>query len=157
PEPLEQMVRTQTDWPGIERNLAAGRLAALSVSTTQIRSGKTVVFVQRREGGVPAWSRDPTAVARPVQIGPGPALASAAIPLLFRAVRIENDYYCDGSLRQNTPLTPALRLGAERVLIVSLKYRPPVPVETPPPTAYPTTPMLMGKLLNALLLDHTDY
>ncbi|MFN0063414.1 MAG: patatin-like phospholipase family protein [Myxococcaceae bacterium] len=157
PEPLEQMVRTQTDWKGIARNLAAGHLSALSVTATEIRSGKTVVFVQRREGGVPAWSRDPTTVARPAVIGPDHALASAAIPLLFRPVRVEQEFFCDGSLRQNTPLSPALRLGATRVLIVSLKTRSTRVSPTPTTTAYPTTPMLMGKLLNALLLDHTDY
>jgi NTE family protein len=158
PEPLEELVRTRTQWPDISRNLAAGRLSALSVSATEIHTGRTVVFVQRREGGLPAWSRDPSTQARESIIGPEHALASAAIPLLFRAVRIEDTYYCDGSLRQSTPLSPALRLGANRVLIVSLKFKPHTP-QPPPPllTTYPTAPTLMGKLLNALLLDHTDY
>lgn len=157
PEPLEELVRTRAPWAKITTNLAAGHFQALSVSTTQISTGKTVVFVQRREGGVPPWSRDPNRVARAAVIGPDHALASAAIPLLFRAVKLEGDYYCDGSLRQNTPLSPALRLGADKVLIVSLKHKP--GDEAPPPalTTYPTTPLLMGKVLNALLLDHTDY
>lgn len=156
PEPLEEMVRTRMSWPRISANLARGLFSAISVSTTQIGSGSTVVFVQRKEGGVPAWSRDPYTEGREAVLGPEYALASAAIPLLFRAVKIGSEYFCDGSVRQNTPLSPALRLGAERVLIISLRHRP---NHAPRSTldGYPTTPALMGKVLNALLLDHTDY
>ncbi len=158
PEPLEEIVRTRPPWPRISANLARGLFSALSVSATQIATGRSVVFVQQRESGLPPWSRDPNSEAREAVIGPEHALASAAIPLLFRSVKIGDEYFCDGSLRQNTPLTPALRLGAQRVLIIALKYRP---QGAAPPhlglTAYPTTPLLMGKVLNALMLDHTDY
>lgn len=160
PEPLEELVRTRAPWPRISANLARGLVSALSVSTTQIATGKTVVFLQRKEPGVPAWSRDPNTEAREAIIGPEHALASAAIPLLFRAVKIAEEYFCDGSLRQNTPLSPALRLGADRVLIISLKHRrtaTEAPLEEVRPQSYPTTPMVMGKVLNALMLDHTDY
>ncbi len=158
PEPLEEMVRTRVSWSRISANLAKGLLSALSVSTTQIASGRTVVYVQRREGGVPPWSKDPTTEAREGILGPEHALASAAIPLLFRAVRIGDEYYCDGSLRQNTPLSPALRLGADRVLLISLRHkRTTPPPEGPARSVYPTTPHVMGKVLNSLMLDHTDY
>jgi NTE family protein len=157
PEPLEEMVRTRASWPRISANLAKGLFSALSVSTTKISTGQTIVFVQRREGGVPAWSRDPYTEAREAILGPEHALASAAIPLLFRSVKIGEEYFCDGSVRQNTPLSPALRLGAERVLIISLRYQPPGKPVDPGLKSYPTTPMLMGKVLNSLMLDHTDY
>lgn len=158
PEPLEELVRTSAAWPRVSANLARGLVSAVSVSATQIATGRTVVFVQRREGGVPAWSRDPFVEAREAILGPEHALASAAIPLLFRSVKIGEEYFCDGSLRQNTPLSPALRLGAEKVLILSLKHRPAgAQPPRPPLKAYPTTPLLMGKVLNALMLDHTDY
>jgi NTE family protein len=155
-EPLEELVRTGPIWPRISANLARGLFSALSVSATEIGTGRTVVFVQRREGGVPAWSRNPYVQARDTIIGPEHALASAAIPLLFRAVKIGDEYFCDGSLRQNTPLSPALRLGAERVLIISLKHSA-GSQPAPRRATFPTTPVLMGKVLNALLLDQTDY
>jgi NTE family protein len=158
PAPLEEMVRTRPSWPRISANLRGGLFSALSVTATEIASGNSVVFVQRREGGVPPWSRDPYTEAREAVIGPEHALASAAIPLLFRSVKIGDEFFCDGSLRQTTPLSPALRLGAQKVLLISLKYRPPGGKRrTRPLAAYPTTPMLMGKVLNALMLDHTDY
>ncbi len=158
PEPLEEMVRTRPSWPRISQNLARGLFSALSVTATEIASGNSVVFVQRAQGGVPPWSRDPYSEAREAIIGPEHALASAAIPLLFRSVKIGDEFFCDGSLRQTTPLGPALRLGAQKVLLISLKYRPP---DGKRPRrkldVYPTTPLLMGKVLNALMLDHTDY
>jgi hypothetical protein len=106
PEPLENMVNQRIAWPRIAANLAKGTFDAISVSTTRIRDGRTQVFVQRREPGLPEWSRDPWTVATEVVLSPEHALASAAIPLLFRSVKIGDEYYCDGFVRQNTPSLP---------------------------------------------------
>jgi NTE family protein len=157
PEPLERMVHTAIDWPRIAANLARGHVQALSVTTTRIRDGKTIIFVQRREPGLPTWSRDPYQQPVEVVLGPEHALASAAIPLMFRSARIGDEYYCDGFVRQNTPLSPALRLGADRVLILSLRHKPHSAVEPPPLTEMPTTPQVIGKVLNALMIDRTDH
>lgn len=157
PEALEEMVRTRTVWPRLSANLAKGLFSAIAVSATRINDGRTVVFVQRKEGGIPPWSRDPTTEARETIIGPEHALASGAIPLLFRSVRIGNEFFCDGSVRQSTPLSPALRLGADRVLILSLRHKPKTRAPVQPMHAIPSTPLLVGKVLNALMLDHTEY
>ena len=158
---LQDLVMRDIAWPQIHRNMEAGLLDALTVSTTHIASGKTVVFVDRVQGDVPAWSRDQRRTARAVRIGPQHALGSAAIPLLFPAVSIDGAYYCDGGLRQNTPLSPTLRLGADRVLVVAVGHgrESEVPVTTHPAEqeAYPGPSLLLGKVLNALLLDHLDY
>ncbi len=164
PEALEQIVLDSGPWSFIPRNLASGKLLALSVSCTHVASGHTVVFVQRGDGSVPAWSHDPFVHVAATRIRPQHALASAAIPILFPAVSIDGQYYCDGGLRQNTPLSPALRLGAERVLVISLRHIPTEPERTervslvgeapdPPPNPY----FLFGKVVNALWLDHVDY
>lgn len=157
PEALEEMVRTQTSWPRISANLAKGLFSALSVTATRINDGRTIVFVQRKEGGVPAWSRDPRTEARETIIGPEHALASGAIPLLFRSVRIGEEFFCDGSVRQNTPLSPALRLGADRVLVLTLRHKPAAPPPMIPMRSAPSTPLLVGKVLNALMQDPTEY
>jgi NTE family protein len=115
------------------------------------------VFVETR-GPLPAWSRDPVVEARAREIGPEHALASGAIPLLFRPVRIEGSWFVDGSVRQNVPLAPAIRLGADRVLVVALRQES--RAEAHPPNAGtepPTTAAQLGRILNALLLDRTDY
>ena len=85
--------------------------------------------------------------------------ASAAIPFLFPSVRIGEHYYVDGGLRMNTPLSPALRLGADRVLVIALKHEPGLLGHA---GAYPedvvTQPaFVLGKVLNALLLDQLEY
>lgn len=157
PEPLEAMVHQRIAWPRIAANLAKGTFDALSVSATRIRDGRTEVFVQRREPGLPEWSRDPWTVATEVVLGPEHALASAAIPLLFRSVKVGDEYYCDGFVRQNTPVSPALRLGADRLLILSLRHKPRVAVEPPKLTSLPSTPQVVGKVLNALMLDRLDH
>ena len=97
---------------------------------------------------------------RPVPISAEHALASAAVPFLFPAVRIDNTFYCDGGLRQNVPLSPARRLGADGLIVVNPRY---IPAEPPPAEVanerlrdYPGPFFLLGKALNALLLDRID-
>ena len=108
-----------------------------------------------------SWARDPFVVAREARLGPRHALASAAIPFLLPALRVDGSFYCDGGLRLNTPLAPALRLGADRLLIVGLRHVP-TPQEEAALAAhresnYPTLAYLTGKVLNALLIDHVDH
>jgi NTE family protein len=161
PSGLQHMVVGAAPWHRISQNIAAGHLDALSVSATHVATGKTVVFVERRGGGLPPWSRDPFVRAEATRITPHHLFASAALPVLFPAVAIDGTFYSDGGLRQNTPLSPALRLGADRVLVVSLRHIATRKEEAEDAAAnveaYPSPWFLFGKSLNALLLDHTDY
>jgi NTE family protein len=99
-------------------------------------------------------------VPRPTRILPVHALASAAIPLLFPAVRIGRTYYADGGLRLNTPLAPAIRMGADRVLVVALRQdigkAHQIATDESRIEDYASPTFLFGKMLNALLLDHLD-
>ncbi len=159
---LRLVVERVVPFRQISANVADGFLEALTVSTTHVASGVTMVFVERRGGGIPKWGRDPTVMARPAQITADHALASGAIPFLFPAVRLGGEYHCDGGLRQNVPLGPARRLGAERVLIVSPRYAPMAGDFVPPALAadrqeaLPSAFFLLGKALNALLLDRVE-
>src|SRR6185437_11801156 len=85
------------------------------------------------------------------------ALASAAIPILFRAVALDGDYHCDGGLRQNVPLSPARRLGAARVLVINPRFVSQAPLDDRAADDFFPGPLfLLGKTLNALLLDRID-
>src|SRR5947208_6983498 len=159
--PLERLVRERIPWADLRHNVDSGAIEAVAVAATEIGSGKSVVWVDNREGVVRRWARDPFVIARPARLEPGHALASAAIPFIFPALKIDDGYFCDGGLRLNTPLAPALRLGADRLLIVGLQHHP-----TPEEEAhlaprreasYNSLAFLGGKVLNALLLDHVDY
>jgi NTE family protein len=158
PKGIEDLVRRAVPFPRIGEHLRAGLLHAVTISTTHVGSGRTVVFVQRGESAAPLSSSDPTVVSRGVTLGPDHALASAAIPFLFPAVRIEGEFYCDGGLRQNVPLSPARRLGADGLIVVSPRYLRP---QTSPEAGssdqvFPGPLFLLGKALNALLLDRVE-
>ncbi|MGH7272256.1 MAG: patatin-like phospholipase family protein, partial [Polyangiaceae bacterium] len=122
PAGIERIVRAGAPAGAIGEQIRTGHLSALSISTTHVASGKTVIFVQRQGGGAPAWATDPTMVARPAEIRAEHVLASAAVPLLFPAVRIDDHFYCDGGLRQNVPLSPARRLGADGLIVINPRY-----------------------------------
>lgn len=159
---LREVVTRNTPWANIGRNLREGHVDALTVSATHISSGKTTVFVDTALDELPAWSRDPRVEPRRVRIGPPHALASAAIPLLFPPVKIDGLYYSDGGLRQNTPLSPALRLGCNRVLVIGLRHEEPPAmqrgrIDPDIDEPYPGAFFLLGKVVDALMLDRLEY
>ncbi len=165
PGGIEAIVRDAIPFRQIDDNIARGHLDAISVSTTHVQSGRTVVFVQNREGRLPPWSADPTIEPRAAAIRAEHALASAAIPILFRSVRIGGEVHCDGGLRQNVPLSPARRLGADALLVVNPRhvgtgrhpsYAPLAPADEQTDEAFPGPLFLLGKTLNALMLDRLD-
>jgi NTE family protein len=158
--PLERLVVKAIPWPMIRANLRAGRVEAVCVAATQIATGRAVVFLEQRSPELPPWASQSAIRMQRIRLGPVHALASAAIPLLFPAVRVGARYYADGGLRLNTPLAPAVRLGANRVLVIGLSQGG--VEELPEKRAQERTagfgnPMyLFGKVLNALLLSPID-
>jgi NTE family protein len=158
---LERFVIRAISWRGIRRNVLAGRVHALAISATHVGTGHTVVFIDSAAPVPAGWSRDPHVRHRVAAIGPRHALASAAIPMIFPAVKIGRSFYVDGGLRQNTPMSPAIRLGADRLLVISLRHMATAEEEArlapEREIAYPKPLFLAGKALNALLLDKTDY
>jgi NTE family protein len=159
-EPLERFVVRAVPWKQIRTNVRSGRVEAVCVAATQIITGRVSIFIENRERGISRWSRDPTVDPRPTRLTPHHALASASIPMLFPAVRIGSTYYADGGLRLNTPLSPALRLGADRVLVIGLRPEPRQAHEAALAEQrienYANPLFLFGKVLNALLLDPID-
>ena len=156
---LERFVIRTIPWRGIDRSLRERHMHAISVSATHVGTGHTVVFLSSAEPVPREWSRDPFVRHRAARIGPRHVLASAAIPMLFPAVKIGEEFFTDGGLRQNTPMSPAIRLGADRLLLISLRHVAPEPkaIQRERVEAYPKPLFLAGKALNALLLDHTEY
>jgi NTE family protein len=159
-EPLEHLMVEAIPWPGIRQNLEAGRLEAVCVAATQVATGRAVVFVEQRGRDLPPWAHQTHIRMQPIRLMPVHALASAAIPLLFPSVLLGSRYYVDGGLRLNTPLAPAVRLGANRVLVIGLSHGVPMDVSealAQQRTAGFGNPMfLFGKVLNALMLSPVD-
>lgn len=157
--PMADLVTREISWRAVTRCLRRRQLRALSVSCTEVSTGRTVVFMQTSPDWVIPDHAPPRTLFRADHIGPHHALASAAIPLLFPPVRIENELYLDGGLRQNTPIAPALRLGASHVFAIgsSREVKGITTYEGRPATpGAPGAAFLLGKVLNAFLLDHID-
>ncbi|MCA9601141.1 MAG: patatin-like phospholipase family protein [Polyangiales bacterium] len=153
--PLARLVGSGMDWRAIHRNQKLGHLRALTVTATHVASGRPVVFVDRAEGAPLPVGLPSQVVVRPERVLPHHVLASAAIPIIFPPVRIRSDLYCDGGLRLNTPMAPAVHMGVDRLLIVGVSHAAP----TPPvlaPGRFPGAPFLLGKILNAFLIDHVN-
>ena len=159
--PLEKLVVHQIPWRKLRRNLRSKVLDSLCVTTTEIATGRSVTFVDNRERRVGTWTTDPMFIARPERIGPEHALASAAIPILFPAVRVRDTYFCDGSLRMHSPLSPALRLGCDRVLAIGLRKAsgPAADAELQAGRIekFQSAGFMFGKILNTLLIDRLEH
>ena len=162
PGGIERIVRAGVPAGAITEHMRAGLLWAISISTTHVASGRTIIFLQRRDGGGPRRGGDPTMVLRPSFIEPDHALASAAVPLLFPAVSIDGQFFWAtlGSLRQNVPLSPARRLGADGLIVVNPRYiredTPSEPIAESREHDYPDPLFVFGKAMNALLLDRIE-
>lgn len=156
-KPLTRIVDENMRWQRLVRNLRRGVLKALTVSATHVATGRPWVFVDRAPDAELPIGLPANVVVRPDRIGPQHVLASAAIPMLFPPVSVRGELFVDGGLRLNTPMSPAIHLGARRVLVVSLASQPFTPPEPAfAPGVYPGVAFLLGKILNAFLLDHVN-
>jgi NTE family protein len=163
PRPLDELVMSSIPWDALHDNIAAGRVDALMLAALRISTGRTVVFVEQSPNSDYRPSRDSRRTSKLSLITAAHVLGSAAIPLVFPARRIGNAYYCDGGLRFNTPVAPAIRAGAERIVVISVQHQAkltqhtPAPFEHNPEEEYPSWSFLAGKILDALLLDPISY
>lgn len=139
---------------GIEYNLARGTLRAVALSTTSYTTGQSVVWVQGRD--IELWTR-PKRRSLKVQLAVEHVMASAALPLFFPAVRLRGAWYGDGGIRLTAPLSPALHLGAQRILAISTRYeRNQAEGDRPAFLGYPAPAQVLGMLMNAIFLDLID-
>ena len=160
---IEVVIRRAIDWEKLHRNIASGRVHALVIAALQVVTGRTTIFAEHAPGVSVQPARDERRVTSVERITAEHVLASASIPLLFPARRVGKHYYCDGGLRFNTPIAPAIRAGAEKLVVVSVRHQR-TPTEIDDEEHADTgqgghlSPMfLVGKLLNALLLDPVAY
>jgi NTE family protein len=160
---IEVVVKRAIDWDNLHRNVSSGRVHALMIAALHVASGRTTVFAEHAPGVSLNSAEDERRVTHACRIAPDHVFASAAIPLLFPTRRIGAHYYCDGGLRFNTPIAPAIRAGAERLVVVSVRHaRSAREVQREEASDagehQDLSPLfLVGKLLNALLLDPVAY
>ncbi len=150
--PLRELIRGLLNVEAIEKNVSSGLIEALAVSATDYRTGTHTVFVQS-QGQRTIWKRY-SRIARYDKIKPEHILASCAIPILFPSVRIGDSYFGDGSIRNMAPLSPAVHLGARKILAIGVREL--LTRSTEPEasaTAYPSPARISGVLLDSIFLD----
>ena len=152
--PLARLISYRIPWRQLARNLRSNRVQALTVSATNVRTGRSTLYVDRAKGvDLPRGGTRIGVLA--THILPQHVLASAAMPLVFPPVRIGNDYYCDGGIRLNTPTAPAIQMGVDRMFVIGVTTPR---RETSIPLGHmPGASFLLGKALDALMLDHIEH
>ncbi|MDT8340032.1 MAG: patatin-like phospholipase family protein [Longimicrobiales bacterium] len=139
---------------GIRYNLEMGHLRAVALSTSSYSTGQSVTWVQGAD--IQEWER-PQRRSENADLTVDHVMASAALPLFFPAVRLENEWFGDGGIRLAAPLSPALHLGAGRILAVSTRYdRTRAEADRPTVPGYPPPAQIMGVLMNSIFLDLLD-
>ncbi|HEX6313583.1 MAG TPA: patatin-like phospholipase family protein [Gemmatimonadaceae bacterium] len=140
--------------PGIQNNIRTGRLDAVALSATSYTTGQSVTWVQGRD--VTLWQR-PQRRSELASITVEHVMASSSLPMVFPAVRIGPEWYGDGGVRLTAPLSPALHLGATRILTIATRYsRSREEADRPLTPGYPPPAQVLGVLYNAIFLDLID-
>lgn len=142
---------------GVRQNIEDGLLESLAIITTNYETGRSTAWVESKTER--DLARGQLRVERG-RIGLSHVMASSALPLFFPAVALGNAWHGDGGIRLTAPLSPALHLGATRILAVSPRMRPPDPAALPvlpELPAYPSPGQIGGVLMNAVFLDSLDF
>ncbi len=154
--PFNPFICRIIDWKRLSRNINDGLIDAISLVVTNVLTGRLELFVEKHDQT--AYQGD--CVAHITEIMPNHARASAAIPIVFPAVMIGDIPYIDGGLRLNTPLSPAIHLGADRVLAIGLNHRA-LPGEAAPERGergrQPSLGAIVSRVMNAIFLDRVQY
>jgi NTE family protein len=150
----EALAPVNGELTGIDYNLHRGTLRAVALGTTDYSTGQSVIWVQGRN--LSTWER-PSRRAVATRLKVEHVMASSALPLFFPAVRIGDHWHGDGGIRLTAPLSPALHLGAHKILAVSSHYeRSFDEADRPVVRGYPPPAQVMGVLMDAIFLDVVD-
>jgi len=152
--PLAELLRERLDFSAIQAAIDAGDLNAVGVTCSGYASGQAVTFFQGAPELKP-WRRA-RRIGIDMPIGIDHLMASSALPFIFPAVRINREHFGDGSMRQVAPLSPALHLGADRLLIIGVGRQLDQFPERIKTDAYPSLAHIAGHCLNSIFLDSLE-
>ncbi|WP_301103207.1 patatin-like phospholipase family protein [Propionivibrio sp.] len=148
--PLRELLEKTLDFSKLGRSIDNGSLYAVCLTASGYTSGQSVSYFQARSD-VQSWERTHR-FGSSTQLSMDHLLASSAIPFIFPAVRLNREYFGDGSMRQLSPISPAIHLGAEKILIIG-SGRMSDKVERQHSSVYPTLAQIAGHVLSSIFLD----
>ncbi|AYC32231.1 patatin-like phospholipase family protein [Pseudomonas cavernae] len=157
--PLGELLARELDFSGIAAAVRQRRLRAVAVTAFGYESGQAVTFYQGR-ATIDPWLRH-RRVGVPTRLRLEHLLASASIPLIFPPVKVNREYFGDGAMRQAAPISPALHLGANRVLVIGVSGNPlegdaNARVVRPRSGKPPSLAQIGGHLLNSSFIDSLE-
>ena len=154
--PLRHFLTKHLDCSRIQENIKRGHLYALAISATNYNSGKSYLFIQGQKGH-PMWNRS-RRVTLSTKITVDHICASAAIPLVFQPVKLETAkgtaFFGDGCLRLQQPLSPIIRLGADKIFAIGVRCEASEHQKETSDQKDPSLAQVMGVLFNVMFLDH---
>jgi len=154
-QPLARLLGELIDYRGITRHLRSGKLAALAVCASSYSTGRHVTFYQSRRRVID-WTRSQRLAVRD-RISAEHLLASSAIPFVFPAQSLalegHQEFFGDGSMRQVAPISPAIHLGATRIVVIGAGRVHQSEDERPGPPVYPSLAQVAGHALSSIFLD----
>ena len=149
--PLRELLERHMAFDRIDQAVDDGALRALSVTACSYNSGRSVSFYRGAEDLKP-WSRA-RRIGRRARIRLDHLMASSGIPIVFPAVAIDGEYFGDGSMRQTAPISPALHLGADKVLVIGVRQARPTDTTASAHLQYPSMGQIAGYILDTLFLS----
>jgi len=152
--PLAALLERHLDFAAIHRAIEAGDLTAFSVTCSGYTSGQSVTFFQGAPGLQP-WQRA-RRIGVPMTITREHLLASSALPFIFAPVHINREYFGDGSMRQIAPVSPALHLGADRLLVIGVGRQLYQRAGRVKAESHPSLAQIAGHALNSIFLDSLE-
>lgn len=154
--PLRDFLIRNINFSQISENIRKKNIDSLAITAMNYSSATSITFVHSSDK-ISMWQRSRRASAA-TDVNESHVMASAAIPLFFPPVKIDNDHFGDGCLRNAAPLSPAIHLGADRLLVISVRRPDSVaPAMLENSTMEPSLARILGVILNALLLDAIDF
>jgi len=152
--PLRQLLQRHLDFAAIQSAIDSGHLDAFSVTCSGYASGQSVTFFQGHPE-LANWRRARRIGVR-APLATEHLLASSALPFIFPAVHINREYFGDGSMRQIAPVSPALHLGADRLLVIGVGRQLQPHTTRPTGEGYPSLAQIAGHALNSIFLDSLE-
>jgi NTE family protein len=151
--PLRALLDRHLDWSGLQSNIDGGHLQSLALCATSYGSASSVAFFQGNDASH-EWVRQQR-VGRRTELTLDHVMASLGVPFLFPPVQLGDEYYGDGAQRQLWPLSPAIHLGADRLLVIGVRAENGAGVNARPRTVVqpPTPGQLFGYMLDTLFMD----
>ena len=150
--PLRALLSRNIRFPRIENAIEDGYLDALAVTAASYDSARSTSFFQAARGHH-AWARTRRIGVRG-ELHLDHLMASIAVPMIFPPVKLQGEYFGDGAMRQATPLSPAIHLGADRILVIGVRDE--TADKAPPsgePSRSPSFAQIAGYMLDALFMD----